>query len=185
VVTRRLLAVVLALTVVWMVLAVWIVLGQGRWVAAGASSPARADVIVALGGGEGYRDSKVAQLFAAGHAPAVLVTGLEWSPESARSHYLNWRMQLLTDAGVPRERLLAVTAATNSFQEAEATLALMRARGWQTAWWSAIHRTCGGWTGCGAACLQVRDGITCWWPASRRGGMRIVGGATKRPGSSC
>lgn len=105
----------------------------GRWVAAGGAAPVRGDVIVVLGGDEGYRVSKVAQLFAAGHAPTVLVTGLEFSPDRERGYYLNWRVQVLADAGVPPERLLVEKTATNSFQEAAATLALMRARGWQTA----------------------------------------------------
>jgi hypothetical protein len=40
-------------------------------------APTRADLVVALGGGVGSRDVKASQLFTAGYAPRVLLTGQE------------------------------------------------------------------------------------------------------------
>jgi hypothetical protein len=54
----------------------------GVWVAAGATPPVRADVIVTLGGDDGHRVRKVAEVFRAGYASTVLITGLEGSPPS-------------------------------------------------------------------------------------------------------
>lgn len=131
--SRRAFVVGAVVAAVLLALAASVFVNLGRWVAAGSAAPVRGDVIVALGGGEGYRDSKVAQMFAAGHASVVLVTGLESSPDRERGYYVNWRVQVLAAGGVPLERLMAETTATNSFEEAAATLALMRVRGWQTA----------------------------------------------------
>ena len=75
----------------------------------------------------------MAQLFREGYAPAVIVTGIEGSPTRERGQYLNWRTKVLADAGVPPNRLVPELSATNSFEEATATLVLMKARGWQTA----------------------------------------------------
>lgn len=119
-----------------MLLAVVLIVGfqsLGRWVSAGASTPERADVLVALGGDAGDRVRKVAELVRGGYAPIVLITGLEGSPADTRRHYLEWRSGVLAEAGVPREKLVFELTANNSYQEASATLALMRARGWKTA----------------------------------------------------
>jgi uncharacterized SAM-binding protein YcdF (DUF218 family) len=107
-------------------------LGLGRWVSAGTSAPERADLLVALGGDDGARVRKVAALVQGGYAPTVLITGLDGSPADTRRHYLEWRARLLVEAGVPPQRLVFEGTANNSYQEAIATLALMRARGWKT-----------------------------------------------------
>ena len=107
-------------------------LGLGRWVAAGTSLPERADLLVALGGDDGARVRKVAALVQGGYAPTVLITGLDGSPADTRRHYLEWRARLLIEAGVPPECIVFEGTANNSYQEAMATLALMRARGWKT-----------------------------------------------------
>ena len=69
---------------------------------------------------------------ASAYAPTVLITGLDGSPADTRRHYLEWRARVLVDAGVPPERLVFEGTANNSYQEAVATLALMRARDWKT-----------------------------------------------------
>lgn len=107
-------------------------LGLGRWVSVGTSLPERADLLVALGGDDGARVRKVAALVQGGYAPTVLITGLDGSPADTRRHYLEWRARVLVEAGVPPERLVFEGTANNSYQEAMATLALMRARGWKT-----------------------------------------------------
>jgi uncharacterized SAM-binding protein YcdF (DUF218 family) len=105
----------------------------GLWVATGAASPIRADVIVALGGGDGHRIRKVAEVFRAGYANTVLITGIEWSAERERAYYLNWRVRVLADSGVTADRIVIESTASNSFQEAQATLALLQVRGWKKA----------------------------------------------------
>jgi len=122
-----------ALLVVVMALLVFGFRSLGVWMADGAAAPERADLIVALGGDDGHRIKKSAELFQAGFAPAVLVTGLEGSPARERAYYLNWRAKVLADAGVAADRLMIESTASNSFEEAGATLALLQARGWDKA----------------------------------------------------
>lgn len=129
----RLAAAALCVLALLITVAVVAFFGLGRWVEAGASAPVRVDVIVALGGDDGARVRTVVRLFMDGYAPNVLITGLEGSPEDMRRHYLEWRAQVLAKAGVPAERLIFEATAMNSYQEATATLALMRERGWRTA----------------------------------------------------
>ncbi len=107
-------------------------LGLGRWVSAGTSLPERSDLLVALGGDDGARVRKVAALVQGGYAPTVLITGLDGSTDDTRRHYLEWRARVLIETGVPPDRLVFEGKANNSYQEAMATLALMRARGWKT-----------------------------------------------------
>lgn len=122
-----------ALFVVAGVLLVFGFRSLGVWVAGGAAAPERADLIVTLGGDDGHRAKKSAELFRAGFAAAVLITGLEGSPARERNYYLNWRAKALADAGVPADQLVMDSAASNSFQEAGAALALLQARGWDKA----------------------------------------------------
>jgi len=121
----------LATALIALVLAAF--LNLGRWVVVGAAAPERGDVIVALGGDDGHRIKKAADLFAAGFASTVLITGLEGTPDAKRGVYLEWRAQVLAGRGIPAERVVFDLTAKNSFEEAAATLALMHARGWQKA----------------------------------------------------
>jgi uncharacterized SAM-binding protein YcdF (DUF218 family) len=132
-VTRRRLAVGLAALVLVSIVAVGIFRSLGRWVSTGASVPDRANVLVALGGDAGFRVRTVARLMHDGYAPIVLVTGLEGAPQDTRRHYLEWRSRVLIEMGVPADRIVFEDTATNSYQEATATLALMRKLGWKTA----------------------------------------------------
>lgn len=105
----------------------------GAWLAGGAAAPVTSDVIVALGGDDGHRVKKVVELFRAGYADTVLITGLEGSPSGERAYYLNWRAKVLTDAGVAADRLQIESTASNSYEEARAVLALLQARQWSKA----------------------------------------------------
>ena len=142
----------------------------------------RADVIVALGGDDGQRVSKVAEVFRAGYAGTVLITGLEGSPERERAYYLNWRVKVLADAGVAADRIVVESTASNSFQEARATLALMQGRGWVLA---GQYREQARSYRCGERCLRDQASPMCWSPASPRGGMRSTGGRARSRRSSC
>jgi len=112
-------------------LAVWAVLQAARFLEAPASPPARADLMVVLGGDSGDRGLTAARLYAAGMAPRMLLTGLEASPPEARRAYLHWRAQVLAEAGVPPERFEYDAASETSWDEAVNTRRLMEARGWR------------------------------------------------------
>jgi uncharacterized SAM-binding protein YcdF (DUF218 family) len=112
-------------------LSVWVVLHAARFLEVPASPPARADLLVVLGGDDGDRGLTVAHLYAAGMAPHVLITGKEASPPEVQRAYLHWRVQVLAEAGVPVERLEYDAKSANSWEEAVNTRRLMEARGWR------------------------------------------------------
>lgn len=103
----------------------------GRWLERPGGQPMAADLLVPLGGDAGDRGLSTADLYRQGRAPRILLTAMDDSPPQARRVYLNWRAQLLVEAGVPREALLFETASSNSWEEARNTLALMRKHGWR------------------------------------------------------
>ena len=104
-----------------------------RNLAAPAAEPARADLIVALGGGRGERTATALALYRQGFAPRILLTGLPASAPSAPSGEAHARVRLLLDGGVPRDAILADTESANSCEEAIATRALMARHGWRHA----------------------------------------------------
>jgi uncharacterized SAM-binding protein YcdF (DUF218 family) len=112
-------------------LSVWAVLQAARFLESPAASPAHADLMVVLGGDSGDRGLTAVRLFAAGMAPRVLLTGMEASPPEVRRAYLHWRAQVLSEAGVPPERLEYDAESANSWEEAVNTRRLMEARGWR------------------------------------------------------
>lgn len=89
---RRLLSSRLFWVMVLVLASLALVVGQAGWYVSGQDDTVTgADLIVALGGGAGSRDVKASQLFTAGYAPRVLLTGLENSAEATQPHYLHWR----------------------------------------------------------------------------------------------
>jgi len=95
-----------------------------------SQQPEKADLIVALGGDNGSRIRKAAELFNQGLAPYVLLTGMEGAPAKTRSYYLDWRTRFLVERGIPDNTLMFDALSTNSWEEAVNTLRLMQARGW-------------------------------------------------------
>ena len=105
----------------------------GHFVDAGeASPPAHADLLIVLGGDDGSRVIRGAQLFQSGIAPRILLTGIEFAPVESQRYYLNWRAVLLFDAGVAKNALLFDAVSANSRDEAVNTLNLMRRNGWRS-----------------------------------------------------
>jgi uncharacterized SAM-binding protein YcdF (DUF218 family) len=100
-------------------------LGAGHFLAAPAQSPAKADLIFALGGDNGGRADRVLELYRKGLAPKVLL-GAEGVHSKTRAAYLSWRARYLIDAGVPERALLYDRRSANSWDEAVHTLELMR-----------------------------------------------------------
>jgi uncharacterized SAM-binding protein YcdF (DUF218 family) len=91
----------------------------------------KADVLVALGGDNGGRIYKAAEIYGQHFADHVLLTGIEGGAVDPRSHYLNWRARFLIERDVPEQALLFDTASSNSWEEAVNTLQLMKDRHWQ------------------------------------------------------
>lgn len=100
--------------------------GAGHFLAAPAEAPAKADLMVALGGDNGARADRVLELYRKGFAPKVLLTGLEGGHSKTRNAYLNWRARYLIDEGVPESAVLFDRRSASSWEEAVNTLRLMQ-----------------------------------------------------------
>ena len=98
-----------------------------------ASVPAHvsADLVVAMGGGSGERVIRASELFRQGAVSHVLFTGVENGHLRFQPHVLDASVALARAEGVPIERMHFDARARNTWEEAQATLALMRANGWQ------------------------------------------------------
>jgi uncharacterized SAM-binding protein YcdF (DUF218 family) len=100
----------------------------GHFLDAPAQQPEKADLIVALGGDNGGRSHKAAELYQQGFAPKVLLTGMEGGYAKTRSNYLNWRAYFLIEQGVPENKLMFDDVSASSWDEAINTLRLMQAK---------------------------------------------------------
>ncbi len=113
----------------------WCLSQLGHWLAAPGLTvkpePFKADLIVSLGGDAGARIETALELFKSGVAPMVLLTGKEGGSDAARPYVLEWREALAIAQGVPRAAVLTDAVARNTWEEGQATLALMKARGWR------------------------------------------------------
>jgi uncharacterized SAM-binding protein YcdF (DUF218 family) len=104
----------------------------GRFLAAPAEAPAKADLLVSLGGDGGSRVQTAANLYAQGLAPRILLTGIDHGDAAARPRYLEWRAALLVERGVPASALLFDHESGNSWQEALNIQMLMAREGWKS-----------------------------------------------------
>ena len=107
---------------------VFAIRNAGNFLQAPAQPPVKADLILALGGDGGARVVTVAELYRQGFAPTIFISQPENVHSKVRATILHWRMQYLEAAGVPEKAILVEPGARNSWQEAEATLRLMRER---------------------------------------------------------
>jgi uncharacterized SAM-binding protein YcdF (DUF218 family) len=101
------------------------------WLQAPAQVPLQTDAIVILGGDDGDRAMKALQLYRAGYAPVLVLTGLERG-NAAPPPSLTWRASFLELRGVPNSAIRFELVARNSYMEAVELLALMRKEGWRT-----------------------------------------------------
>ena len=124
---------VLGIVVCFILVTGWLTSQAGRVLQGGSQLPEHADVLVVLGGDSGDRTLKALQLYKAGLAPRVLLTGVEESPLDARKPYLTWRQQMLVEAGVPRDSILLDSRSENTMEEAVNTRQLLVERGWRRA----------------------------------------------------
>ena len=111
--------------------ALWAISQAARFLELPGAAPVKADLIVALGGEGGDRAFTAAGLYAAGYAPRILLTGLEFSAKESRPAFLHWRARVMHERGVPMERFEYDPQASNSWEEAVNTRHLMNTRGWK------------------------------------------------------
>jgi uncharacterized SAM-binding protein YcdF (DUF218 family) len=128
--TIWLFGVVVVLTVL-VALAVLAFIHLGSWLAAPAGAPVSADAIIVLGGDGGARVIEGGRLYREGVAPWVVITGMEESPDQARKQYLDWRVKVLEDNGVPHAAVREDRRSRNSWDEALHTRELMRQMQWK------------------------------------------------------
>jgi len=101
-------------------------LGAGDFLAAPAQAPVKADLLIALGGDNGARADRVLELYRKGYGQKILITGPDGGFSKTRAHNRTWRARYLIDEGVPEKALLFDADATNSWEEVNNALRLMR-----------------------------------------------------------
>ena len=106
-------------------------LSLGVMVSSHASEPRKCDVIVVLGGDEGLRVKKGGELFRAGYANHIILTGID--SRYYRPSHPNWRERRLLALGIPREAILVDTWSETTWEEAENAAEAMDRNGWKSA----------------------------------------------------
>ena len=106
-------------------------LALGVMVSTHAAEPRKSDVIVVLGGDEGLRVRKGGELFKAGYANHVILTGID--SRYYRPSHPNWREKRLMALGVPRESISVDTWSETTWEEAENAAETMEKNGWKSA----------------------------------------------------
>ena len=109
-------------------------LNLGYWLSAPANEPVKADLIVTLGGGIGERDQMAVDLYKAGYAKKILLTGMGgFVEDSGNGFYQSPRSLFLLKQGVPFVALLFDGLSVNTHQEALNLAALLTAHHWHSA----------------------------------------------------
>ncbi|ACF11498.1 protein of unknown function DUF218 [Chlorobaculum parvum NCIB 8327] len=106
-------------------------LGLGFLVSLHSTKPEKADVIVVLGGDNGLRVEKGTELYKAGYAKNIVLTGIDsryYSPSRP-----NWRERRMLEAGVPKKAITVDIWSETTWEEAENTSDLMDKKGWNSA----------------------------------------------------
>ncbi|NTU58190.1 MAG: YdcF family protein [Chlorobiaceae bacterium] len=106
-------------------------LGLGALVSLHSSKPEKADVIVILGGDGGLRVKKGAELYNAGYAGNILLTGID--SRYYRPTHPNWRERKLMALGVPKKAISVDIWSETTWEEAENATETMERNGWKKA----------------------------------------------------
>ncbi len=104
-------------------------LGLGALLSFHAGEPREADVIVVLGGDDGRRVNRGAELYKQGYARHLLLTGLD--DRYYRADRPNWRERNLMSKGIPRKAITVDTRSKTTWEEALNTAVTMRKNGWE------------------------------------------------------
>ena len=108
-------------------------LNLGYWLSAPANDPVKTDLIVTLGGGGAERDQMAVNLYKAGYAKKILLTGMGGAVDSGKGFYQSPRSLFLLKQGVPAETLLFDGLSDSTHQEALTIAALLTAHHWHSA----------------------------------------------------
>ena len=106
-------------------------LSLGFIVSQHAQNPEKSDVIIVLGGDNGLRVRKGAELYKAGYASHVILTGIDerfYHPD-----HPNWRERRMIALGVPKNAIQVDAKSTTTWEEAENTSDTMEEQGWKRA----------------------------------------------------
>ena len=123
----------LAVTGTLLLLVALIFLNLGNWLSQPVNGPVKADLIVTLGGGDEERDQMAADLYKAGYAPKILLTGMFPSLRAGQNYYQSSRSLFLLKQGVPAEALLFDGYSINTHQETLSIAALLTVHHWHSA----------------------------------------------------
>ncbi len=110
-----------------------IFLNLGYWLSAPANEPVKSDLIVSLGGGKGERDQMAVDLYKAGYAKKILLTGMGISLNDGLNYYKSTTTQFYINQGVASEALLFDGYSINTHQETLNLAALLTAHHWHSA----------------------------------------------------
>ncbi|MEI8032533.1 MAG: YdcF family protein [Chlorobiaceae bacterium] len=106
-------------------------LSLGFLVSLHASKPEKADVIIVLGGDNGLRVRKGAELYNSGYASHVILTGID--ERFYRPAHPNWRERRMMGFGVPKNAIKVDTQSTTTWEEAVNSVDTMKKKGWRHA----------------------------------------------------
>ena len=96
-----------------------------------AGNPEKTDVIVVLGGDNGLRVRKGAELYNAGYADHVILTGID--ERFYRPEHPNWRERRMVALGVPKNAIRVDVNSRTTWEEALNTSKTMDKKGWKSA----------------------------------------------------
>ncbi|NTW56326.1 MAG: YdcF family protein [Chlorobiaceae bacterium] len=93
-------------------------------------TPDKADVIVVLGGDNGLRVRKGAELYRKGYSRRLLLTGID--ERFYKPGHPNWRERMSMSLGVPRKAIMIDTSSKSTWEEAVNTSETMKKKGWKS-----------------------------------------------------
>jgi uncharacterized SAM-binding protein YcdF (DUF218 family) len=96
-----------------------------------AANPEKSDVIIVLGGDNGLRVRKGAELYNAGYATHIILTGLD--ERFYRPGHPNWRERRMIALGVPKKAIKVDAKSKTTWDEAKNTSMTMEKNGWKSA----------------------------------------------------
>ena len=105
----------------------------GHWLSEPVKKPVKTDLIVTLGGGGIERDQMAADLYKAGYAKKILLTGMYASLRAGQSYYQSPRSLFLLKQGIPAKALLFDGLSINTHQEAFNIAIALTAQHWHSA----------------------------------------------------
>lgn len=96
-----------------------------------AGTPEKSDVIIVLGGDNGLRIHKGAELFHAGYATHIILTGID--ERFYHPNHPNWRERRMMELGVPKNAIKVDAKSKTTWEEALNTSNTMEKKGWKSA----------------------------------------------------